>query len=191
GGLVAAILGCVIVDHHQHAFVDILGGEEEAVVVGPHGSLVFAEVAGDRGDTAVAIGATGGRDRGIDVDLVAPGKGRAPAVVVEGAGEVVHVGGTIAFRTVMRVVEVQLMLVAPKAAVLGTIDRQIVVDAGNDRLAVATLDQRWRQGSRRRVEVGVAAGVGPYRGWLQEWGAAVIGAEEVLPRRHLRHGDDV
>ena len=128
--LVATILGAVIVDHHEHAFVDILGREEEPVVVGPHGSLVLTVVAGHRRDAAVAIGAARGRDRGIGIDLVAPGERGAPAVVVEGAGEVVHVGGAIAFRTVVGVVEVQLVLIAPKAAVLGAIDRQISCRCG-------------------------------------------------------------
>src|SRR5262249_1630668 len=144
-----------------HAFVDILSSEEEPVVVGPHGSLVFTEVAGDPDDAGAIVGATGGRDRRVDVDLVAPGEGRAPAVVVEGAGEVVHVGGTIALGAVVRFVEVQLMLVAPKAAVLGTIDRQIIIDAGNDRLAVAALDQRRREGARRGVEWRMAGDIGP------------------------------
>ena len=44
--LVATILGAVIVDHHEHAFVDILGREEEPVVVRPHGALVLTVVAG-------------------------------------------------------------------------------------------------------------------------------------------------
>ena len=36
----------------------------------------------------------------------------------------VHVGGAIAFRAVVGVVEVQLVLVAAEAAVLGAVDRQ-------------------------------------------------------------------
>ena len=125
------------------AFVDILSGEEEAVVVGPHGALVLAEVAGDVDEAAVAVGARGLSCRSrVDVDLVAPRERRAPAIVVEGAGEVVHVGGAVAFRAVVRVVEVQLVLVAPETAVLRSRSvGSVVVDAGDDGLAVAALEE--------------------------------------------------
>src|SRR5262249_14823757 len=99
----------------------------------------------------------------------------APAVIVEGAGEVVHVGGTVAFGTVVRVVEVQLVLVAPEAPVLGAIGGQVVIDAGNNGLTVATLDQGRRHRPRRRIEVRMAAGVRPNRIWPQKWRAAVVG----------------
>ena len=117
--LVAAVLGAVIVDHHEHAFVDILGREEEAVVVRPHGALVLAVVAGTGVMPPLPSGPPRRRIRGVGIDLVAAGERGAPAVVVEGAGEVMHVGGAIAFRAVVGVVEVQLVLVAPEAAVLG------------------------------------------------------------------------
>ena len=37
--LVAAIRPAVVVHHHEIAFIDILGGKEEPVVVRPHGPL--------------------------------------------------------------------------------------------------------------------------------------------------------
>src|SRR4029077_9635825 len=102
----------------EHAFVDILGREEEPVVVGPHGPLILTVIAGHRVDARAVVRAAGRQDRAAGVDLVATGQRGAPAIVVEGAGEVVHVGGAIAFRTVVGVVEVQLVLVAPETAVL-------------------------------------------------------------------------
>src|SRR4029077_12490363 len=128
----------------EHAFVDILGREEEPVVVGPHGPLILPVVAGHRVDARAVVRAAGRQDRTAGVDLVATGERGAPAVVVEGAGEVVHVGGAIAFRTVVSVVEVQLMFVTAEAAVLGAVNRQVIIDAGDDGLTIATLDQgRW------------------------------------------------
>ena len=145
--LVAAIGAAVIVDHAESALVDILGGEEEAVVVRPHRALKLTEVARHIDEAAIAVGSRGAIVGRLGVDLVAPGQRRAPAIVVEGAGEVVDVGGAVALRAVVRVVEVQLGLVAAEAVVLRAVDRRVVVDALKDGLAVAALDQRWRQRS--------------------------------------------
>src|SRR6185295_8094609 len=57
----------------------------------------------------------------------------------------VDVGRPIAFRAVVRVVEVQLRLVASETVVVLPPDRHVVVDAREDRLPVARLDERSRQ----------------------------------------------
>ena len=79
----------------------------------------LTEVAWHLDNAAVVVGTAGRQDRRVGVDLVAPGERRAPAIVVEGAGEVVHIGGAIALRAVVGIVEVQLVFVAAEAAVLG------------------------------------------------------------------------
>src|SRR5262245_8164344 len=94
--LVAAIRTAVIVDHAEIALVDVLGGEEEAVIVGPHRALDLAEIARDIDKAAVAVGSRRARVSGPGVDLVAPGERGAPAIVVERAREVVRVGGAVA-----------------------------------------------------------------------------------------------
>src|SRR2546428_442297 len=81
----------------------------------------------------------------LGIDLVAPGERRAPAVVVEGSREVMGVGSAIALGAVMRIVEVQLGLVAAEAPVVPPIELQVVVDPGEDGFAVAALDQERRQ----------------------------------------------
>ena len=130
--LVAAVRTAVIVHHEEIAFVDILGGEEEAVVVAPHGALDLAEIARHIDETAIAVGSRRATIGGLRVDLVAPRQRRAPAIVIERAREVVHVGGAIALGAVMRVVEVQLALVAAEAAIVLAIRRQTVVDADQE-----------------------------------------------------------
>jgi hypothetical protein len=51
---VPTIRPAVVIDHHEIAFVDILSGKEEPVVVGPHGPLQLAEIAGNFDETAIA-----------------------------------------------------------------------------------------------------------------------------------------
>src|SRR4029077_2945101 len=92
---------------------------------------------------------------------------------------VMHVGGAVAFRTVVGVVKVQLVLVATKAAVLGAIGRQIVVNPSYDRIAVATLNERSRQGPAG-CAAGVAGAVGPHRIWALEGRRTVAGAKDAL-----------
>jgi hypothetical protein len=152
----AAIGPAVIIHHHERALVDILSGEEEAVVVGPHAALQLAVVAGDVGQAAVAVGAGGLLDGGVFIDLVTPRQRRAPAIVIKGAREVMYVGGAVAFRAVVGVVEMQLGFGATEAAVqilalvLGQFGiLQTIVDAHQQRLAVAGLDQQRRHGAAR------------------------------------------
>ena len=102
---VATIRPAVIIDHPEIAFVDILSGEEEAMVVGPHGALQLAEIAGNIDETAIAVGSRCAAVRRLRVDFVAPGERGAPAIVVEGAGEVVDVGGAVALGTVVSVMK--------------------------------------------------------------------------------------
>ena len=52
---VAAIRSRVHVDHHEIAFVDILGGEKETMIVGPQGALYFLEIASNTGETTLPI----------------------------------------------------------------------------------------------------------------------------------------
>ena len=58
-----------------------------------------------------------------------------------------HVGRAIALGAIVRVVEVELALVAAKAVVLVPVDRQPIVDAVYNRLAIAKLQQRRRYSS--------------------------------------------
>ncbi len=70
--LVTAIGPAVVVDHAEVAFVDILGREEEAVVVEPHRSLKLTEVAGHEREAAVAVGTGSARFSRLRVDAVTP-----------------------------------------------------------------------------------------------------------------------
>src|SRR5262249_37817666 len=140
--LVAAIRSAVVVHHAEIALVDILGGEEEAVIVGPHGALDLAEVARDLDQAAVAVGPRRPGGCGVLVDLVAPRHRRAPEVIIEGAGEMVRAGGAVALRAIVGVVEVELLLVAAEAPVLIAVDGRVVVDAREYGLPIAALEQR-------------------------------------------------
>jgi hypothetical protein len=105
--LVAAVGATVVVDHGADiALVDILGGEEEAVVVRPERTLKFTEVAGDIDEAAVTVGSRGPPVRGAGIDFIAPGQRCAPEIVIKGAGEMVGAGGTVAFCAIVGVVEV-------------------------------------------------------------------------------------
>jgi hypothetical protein len=53
--LVAAVRPAVIVDHPDVAFVGVLGGEKETVVVKPHRALKLAEIAGAINQAAIAV----------------------------------------------------------------------------------------------------------------------------------------
>ncbi len=141
----AAIATAVHVAHHEIALVDILSCEEEAMVVGPHAALKFAPIARHFDEAIPIIRARGARIRRILVDGIAAGERRAPAVIVERAREVMHVSAAIAFRAVVHVVEVKLRLVAAEAAIyLAGVVRQRVVDARQNRLAIAQLDKARR-----------------------------------------------
>ena len=118
--LVAPIRTAVVVHHAEIALVDILGGEEEAVIVRPHGALDLTEVARHVDKTAVPVRSGRSAIRGSGIDLVAPRQRRAPAIVVEGAGEVMGAGGAVALGAVVGVVEVQLRLVAAEADALSS-----------------------------------------------------------------------
>src|SRR5262249_62112169 len=65
------------------------------------------------------------------------------------AGEGVRVGGAVSLGPLVRVVEGDLGLVAAEAAVVPAVYRQVLVDAGQDGLAVAALEQGRRKSSRR------------------------------------------
>ena len=129
---------------HEIALVDVLGGEEEAVVVGPHGALHLTPVARHLDDAGAVSGPAALWSVAVRIDLVAPGQRGAPAIVVERAREMMRACGAVALGTVVGVVEVQLGLVAAEAAVLRAVHWRVVVDAGQDRLAVAPLDQERR-----------------------------------------------
>ena len=53
--LVPAIRATVIVDHADIAFVDILGCEEEAMVVEPHAALQLSEISGHKRQAAIPV----------------------------------------------------------------------------------------------------------------------------------------
>ncbi len=54
--LVAAVGAAVNVDHAEIALVDILCGEEKAMVVGPQRALKLAEIARHLDEPAIAVG---------------------------------------------------------------------------------------------------------------------------------------
>src|SRR5262249_12108798 len=139
--LISTVGPAAKIHHAVIALVDVLRGEEEAVIVEPERSLQFTEIAGYVGQPAAAVRAGGSRVSCLRVDLVAPRKRRTPPVVIEGAGEMMHVGSAIAFRAVMGVVKVGLGFVDAKAFVGAAIERKIVVDPGEHRFAIASLDE--------------------------------------------------
>src|SRR5215813_6615800 len=75
----------------------------------------------------------------------------------------VGVGGAVALSTVVRIVKVELGFVATESVVLGTVDRRVVVDAGDDGLPISGLDEERRQrpGRGRAPRIGSTAAVGP------------------------------
>ena len=90
----------------------------------------LTEIARHIDETAIAVGPGGSAVGSVGVDFVAPGKCGAPAIVVEGTGEVVDIGGAVALGAVMRVMKVELRLVAAEAVIICAAYRRIVVDAG-------------------------------------------------------------
>ena len=54
------------------------------------------------------------------------------------------VGCAIAFGAVVGVVKMELRFVATKTFVVVAVDGGIIVDASEDRFAIAPLDQEWR-----------------------------------------------
>src|SRR5262249_60289825 len=94
---------------------DFRGGKKEAWVVRPLGPLDPGEPPRHIDQAAMAVGSRGARIRRPGVDLVAPGERGAPAIVVEGAREVMRVGGTVALGAVVRVMKVELRLVEAEA----------------------------------------------------------------------------
>ena len=154
-----AIARRIHVHLHEIALVDILGGEEEPVVMGPQCALQLAEVAGDLDDAVAVVGSSRKRVCRVGVDLVAPGERRAPAVIIERAREMVHVGRAVALGPVMRVVEMKLRLVAPKPVVLSPVERSVIINPVQDRLAIAQLQQHRRHRALRPL----SRPVGPHR----------------------------
>src|SRR5262249_11734402 len=126
------------------------GGKQEPIIVGPHGTWKLAESPRNVDKTAVAIGSRCAWIGRFGVDLVASGQRGAPTVIIECTGKVVGVGGPVALGAIVRIVEMQLRLIATEAAVICTIDRQSVVDPGQNGFTVAALDQERRQGPRHK-----------------------------------------
>src|SRR5262249_30978505 len=123
------------------------------------------------------------------------------------AGEGVRVGGAVSLGPLVRVVEGDLGLVAAEAAVVPAVYRQVLVDAGQDGLAVAALEQGRRKSSRRGPGGGTGGhgpvapdlvrvlrrqngmGTGVRRGRRERHHVADLG-EELLPplmRKRLAH----
>ena len=88
--------------------------------------------------------------RALGVDLVAARQRRAPAIVIERAGEMMGVRRAVALGAIMRVVEMQLRFVAAETAILRAVYRQVVVDPGQDGFPVSALEKGRRQGSAGR-----------------------------------------
>ena len=57
--LMAAVRPTVVVDHPHNALVDILGREEEPVVVEPQGALKLAKISRHLDEPPVAVGSRG------------------------------------------------------------------------------------------------------------------------------------
>src|SRR5665648_150023 len=119
------------------------------MVVEPERALQLAPVAPyiDRGAVVVAAGRPGIQMIGIDRLLA--GETRAPVIIVELAGEIIGVVGAVARRPIMRIVVMDRGLVPSEAIILGPVIRQAIIDARNNRLAIAELDQRRRQRAAR------------------------------------------
>ncbi len=137
------------------ALVDVLGGEEEAVIVEPQGALKLAKIARHVDEAAVPVGTRGPGIAGQGVDRVVPRQGRAPVVVIELTREELRVRGAVARGGVVGVVVVGRLLVDAEASVLGPGERQGVEMAEEHGFAIARLDERRRQDALRvpaRVE---------------------------------------
>ncbi|MNZ49124.1 hypothetical protein D3C78_668840 [compost metagenome] len=161
-GLVTAIQGAVVVHHRRIAFVDVVGGEIEHVIVEPVGAHGLAPVTADL-DAAVLAGfaariaivdpeglAGCTRERGpwvlgVGVDGVVAGQLHWPAVVVVLAGKEEGIGVAVAFSRVVAIVFVGAEGMQAKAAIGRRVDRQGVVVAHQYRLPVARHQQFWRQ----------------------------------------------
>ncbi len=93
----------------------------------------------------MSVRAGGATIRRIPIDHVVARHGCAPMVVVEGSGEVKGVGGAVALRPVVRIVEMRRGLIAAEPAVVGAVHRQIVVGPRDDGLPIAPLQERDRE----------------------------------------------
>ena len=146
-GFIAAVDGTVVVHRREVALVDVLTGEIEHVVVEPVGAHRLAPVTAQIDDAAIAVRCAAARVAGAGVDRVVASVHHRPAIVIVLAREEEAVGEAVALRWVVTVVLVCGDRVQPKSAIGGRVDRQHVVVAEQDRLAVARHQQFWRQGA--------------------------------------------
>ena len=86
--------------------------------------------------------------RGIAIDHVVARQTGTPMVVVEGAGEMKGVGGAVALRPVVGVVEMHRRLIAAEPAVPGTVRRQVVKKPHHHGLPIAPLQEGDRHATR-------------------------------------------
>src|SRR5947209_9236690 len=103
-------------------------------------------VAGNFVDSAVIGGAAGATIGCVSVDGVMTGKNDGPVIIVKLSWEEERAGKAIVLCAVMSVVLVRRDGVAPEAAVLRYVIRQLVVMAEQDRLAV-TANRQLRRNS--------------------------------------------
>ena len=146
-GLVSAIKAAVDVEHGGVAFVHVLRSEAEHVIVEPVGGHGFMPVTRDFVQSAVVSRAAGQRIGGISIEAEVPAQNDWPVIVIELAGEEVSSGEAIVLRSVMAVVLVRGNGVAAEPVVLRNIERQTVVVAEQNRLAIASDDQLGRNGA--------------------------------------------
>ncbi|MNM36104.1 hypothetical protein D3C81_468120 [compost metagenome] len=155
-----------------HGFAPIAADLDAAVLAGlqPGGCVVDEQgFTGGAGEGRASV-------LGLGVDGVVAGQLHGPAVVVVLAGEEVGVGETIALGRGMAVVLVGREGVQAETAVGRRVDRQGIVVAHEDRLAIADHQQFYREGAVEgpqrfvvlqwhvRVEAGVDAFGGAQRG---------------------------
>src|SRR6267143_2346763 len=145
--LIAAVQGAVDVEHPSHALVHVLRGEAEHVVVEPVRAHRLVPVARDAVGTAGVVRGRCFRVRGRRVDAAEAGENDRPVVIVELVGEEERAGEPVVLRAVVAVVLVRRDGVDPEAAVLGRVDRQVVVLAHEDRFAVTADDELGRDRS--------------------------------------------
>ena len=150
---IAAIKRAVDVGHRGVALVNVLGREAEHMVVEPVSAHRLVPVARDLVNAPAISRAACSRIGGCGVDRPESREHNGPVVVVKLAREEERSGESVVLRPVVCVVRMGRDRVPPEACVLGDVERQLVVMAQQDRLAVPYLGQLGRNGPVERPHI--------------------------------------
>src|SRR6266496_5333540 len=150
--LVTTIQTAVDVERALYAFVHILGGKAEHVVVKPVVAHGLVPVAGHLGETPTVVGAGGPGVRGIGVDAAEASQHNRIVIIIKLAGKEKSAREPVVFGPVVPVVLMGRDGVPTEAPVLRDVDGKLVVLAEKDGLPVASLDQLGRKGAIKGPE---------------------------------------